>query len=495
MVFYRKYRPQKLEELDITGVREKLSSIVKSGDIPHAFLFAGPKGLGKTSAARILTKAISCEEKLKKRIKNQKGEILEKKTIEQSNNETIEPCNSCEACITITNGSNLDVIEIDAASNRGIDEIRELREKIKFTPLALVRKVYIIDEVHMLTTEAFNALLKTLEEPPSHALFILCTTEPWKLPETILSRTFFVQFEKPTPQEFLRSIGRIVKAENLQMDNDVFDEIFDLSSGSFRDGAKIIEELSMASKDKRITKELLETSYKTHSIENEIYVLLVSLESKKTKEALLVVDRLACKGMDFKVVTEKIVGYLHNMLLKRAGLSTIRQEVNKDIKDLDVYQLEKLIEYFSAAYKELKFSVLSQLPLEMAIIKWCEIDVGDQRSKIKDQKETEKREDKSDKDTKTVTQKENTNLPDSNKTNNGQDLLKELIDRIKVDSQTVAGVLRSCRLQIKDTEITIIAPSKFHNDKLSDVKIKEIVAKRAGEIMGKKIELTVQMKK
>jgi DNA polymerase-3 subunit gamma/tau len=175
MVFYRKYRPQKIEELDSASVRENLYSIFSKGNYPHAFLFTGPKGLGKTSAARIVAKIVNCEKKAKGKI---------------------EPCNKCDQCQSIASGSNLDVLEIDGASNRGIDEIRDLREKIKLAPFKASKKVYIIDEVHMLTTEAFNALLKTLEEPPAHVLFILCTTEQHKVPATIASRCFRINFTR-----------------------------------------------------------------------------------------------------------------------------------------------------------------------------------------------------------------------------------------------------------------------------------------------------------
>src|SRR3990167_555527 len=164
MVFYLKYRPKKISELDSSLLVERLESILKGkvpDKIPHAFLFTGPKGLGKTSTARILAKSINCT--------NRKGA-------------EIEPCNKCSSCNAINTGSNLDVMEIDGASNRGIDEIRDLREKIRLAPLSSLKKIYIIDEVHMLTTEAFNALLKTLEEPPKHAFFILCTTEGQKVP-------------------------------------------------------------------------------------------------------------------------------------------------------------------------------------------------------------------------------------------------------------------------------------------------------------------------
>ena len=160
MVLYRKYRPQKIAEIDNPEVREKLEKILSSGKPPHAFLFSGPKGTGKTSSARIIAKSLNCEKN------NGKG----------------EPCNRCSTCLSITNGTNLDILEIDAASNRGIDEIRDLRDKIRLAPAGARKKIYIIDEVHMLTTEAFNALLKTLEEPPEHALFVLCTTNAEKLP-------------------------------------------------------------------------------------------------------------------------------------------------------------------------------------------------------------------------------------------------------------------------------------------------------------------------
>src|SRR3989344_2168378 len=173
MVFYRKYRPQTISELDSASVRDVLTSLLSRQDVPHAFLFTGPKGLGKTSTARIVAKAVNClakQDKERSKVENRK---LKKKN-EENNSQastlngqlsSVEPCNKCEMCISITNGTNLDVLEIDGASNRGIDEIRDLREKVRLSPVSARKKVYIIDEVHMLTTEAFNALLKTLEEP------------------------------------------------------------------------------------------------------------------------------------------------------------------------------------------------------------------------------------------------------------------------------------------------------------------------------------------
>ena len=162
--YYLKYRPNKIKELDLKEVRESLNKIVKSGKISHAFLFSGPKGSGKTSAARIIAKIVNCE----RRKKNQQ-----------------EPCSRCEQCKSISQGANIDVIELDAASHRGIDDVRSLRDAVKLAPAKAPKKVYIIDEAHMLTTEASNALLKTLEEPPKHVMFILATTNPEKLIDTI----------------------------------------------------------------------------------------------------------------------------------------------------------------------------------------------------------------------------------------------------------------------------------------------------------------------
>ena len=242
MVFYRKYRPQTIEELDSSAVRETLFSVFSGKSYPHAFLFTGPKGLGKTSTARIIAKVINCESRIKNK---ESGDKRSEKTDVQKHNSSfiipnskIEPCNKCSQCLSITNGTNIDILEIDGASNRGIDEIRDLREKIKLSPAYANKKVYIIDEVHMLTTEAFNALLKTLEEPPAHAMFILCTTEPHKIPATISSRCFHISFKMATNEELARSFARIAKKERLTFDKDALDLIANISDGSFRDGVK-----------------------------------------------------------------------------------------------------------------------------------------------------------------------------------------------------------------------------------------------------------------
>src|SRR3990167_10708590 len=232
MTFYLKYRPQKLEELDSQGVRESLEKVVSSGKIPHALLFAGPKGTGKTSAARIIAKIANCE-KNEKKLK--------------------EPCDKCEQCKSIAKGSNIDVIELDAASHRGIEDVRALRDAVKLAPALGRKKVYIIDEAHMLTLEAANALLKTLEEPPSHVLFVLATTLPEKLPDTIRSRCTLIAFRKAVPQEVISSLDKAVLGEKLDIEDQALEEIAKRVDGSFREAHKILEQLSF--EKGKITKE------------------------------------------------------------------------------------------------------------------------------------------------------------------------------------------------------------------------------------------------
>ncbi len=302
MVYYRKYRPQTISSLDLDRVREKLTAILLSGDLPHAFLFSGPKGLGKTSAARILAKAINCKNRQTSPQPSPKR---------RGSDVGIEPCNKCEICLSITNGSHIDVLEIDAASNRGIDEIRELRDRIKYAPSELDKKIYIIDEVHMLTTEAFNALLKTLEEPPEHAVFILATTEPWKLLPTIISRTFEVNFEKPTNEQIVHSLLRIVNGEKLQVEDGVLEQIAQMSDGAFRDAAKNLEELAVSSNGKKITKETMDEVFKTSSMSEGVADLLGSLSKKNAKASFEIIQKLSEQGIDYRLFIEEIVSLFY----------------------------------------------------------------------------------------------------------------------------------------------------------------------------------------
>ena len=472
MVFYRTYRPQKIEELDSQLVREELYSVLAKPSF-HAFLFTGPKGLGKTSTARIVAKVINCEKH-----KGLKGKPSEKE---------IEPCNKCEQCVSITSGTNMDVLEIDGASNRGIDEIRDLRDKVKLSPFKATKKVYIIDEVHMLTTEAFNALLKTLEEPPAHVVFILCTTEPHKVPQTIISRCFRIAFKTATEEELVRSFGRIVKAEKLNADKDGLKAIAALSDGSFRDGVKILEEIAIGGKNKKITKELVEKKYKLTSVDKKITDLLLFLKEKDSQKAFKLVSELMESGVDIKYFLEQVINKLHFALLEKVG---VLEESSTGLK-LEIGEIKKLVDLFSQAHLETKFAVLPQLPLELAIVEWVSLT---QLPLVTEEPLDTNTEPKVSESVSKVSEK-----PKPSKSTSGDasldKLWETLIEKIKPYNHSVAGVLRGCTIKSFDKKsLTIETSYKFHKEKLEETKTRKILEEVIKEITGDNVQVSVLLR-
>lgn len=446
MVFYRKYRPQKIEELDNERVRETLVAVLSKSP-PHAFLFTGPKGLGKTSAARIVAKVLNCERGSKK---------------------NIEPCNKCYQCQSITSGNNLDVIEIDGASNRGIDEVRDLREKVKLSTAAASKKVYIIDEVHMLTQEAFNALLKTLEEPPSHVVFIFCTTEPQKVPATIASRCFHVPFTIAIKEELLRSFKRIVSGEKLKIDKEALEAIASLSDRSFRDGAKILEELVAKAKNKKITKEVVEKHYQVSNITSHIENIRELLRSKRLKTALELVSDLNEQGVDSKYFVEQLIENLHQELISKITVG-----------DQDIGELKNLLVLLSKAHQEIKYAVIPSLPLELAIVEYCV-------SENSDVQNTQKTQNSRDSDIQIIRKSDLSSVPS---------FLDELIAKVKPYNHSVAGLLRGCHLKsLNGKRVEIETGFKFHKEKLEDKKTKELLEKVASELLNKNVKINISFR-
>ena len=503
MVFYRKYRPQKIEELDNEEIRKNLYSIFQKGGFAHAFLFTGPKGLGKTSTARIIAKVLNCEKH-----KDLKGERSEKE---------IEPCNKCDQCLSITNGNNLDVLEIDGASNRGIDEIRDLKEKINLAPFKAQKKIYIIDEVHMLTTEAFNALLKTLEEPPSHAVFILCTTEPHKVPATIASRCFRVNFTRATDDELVRSMQRIIKAEEMNADKDALLEIAKIADGSFRDATKILEEVAAFAGKKAVTADLVNEKFNTLGISENLSAMLEAFVKKDSKKGLLICKELVKQGMDFKFFIEQLIERLHLMLLQEVGVEKGEKQI-----PFSLSEIEKLFEILTAAYQETKNAVIAQMPLELAILEW-----GEKGNALRSSSDLDESSNASASAptagvasgyagglTKTssqqMTSRASEDNSDSSSTNSTSDSLKEglfhpdanlkvsffnkLIDKVKLQNHLVAGVLRGCSAEdIKNGKLNIIAKSKFHKEKLEEAKTMKLLAECADKLLGDKLNIQITL--
>lgn len=337
MTLYLKYRPQVFGDLDCTVARESLIKIFSSDNIPHAFLLSGPKGIGKTSAARIIAKALNCK-------KGKKG----------------EPCNKCVSCLSIMKGNNIDVIELDAASNRGIDDIRSLKEGVYLAPAAARTKVYIIDEAHMLTLEAANAFLKTLEEPPSHVVFILATTNPEKLPQTVLSRLTQINFTKATNEEISSQLMRVAKGEKIKIEKKAVDLIVRYSDGSFRDAVKILENVLL--KTKGSVKES-DVQVVLQSYLSNITSFFELLETGSVNSALGFIEDFVKKGGSIRRFSDEMIDFLHKSLLAKSG-------IGEDILiGFSQPELISLIDLVSDTKNQ--NSPLAQLPLEIAILKYC----------------------------------------------------------------------------------------------------------------------------
>jgi len=498
MVFYRKYRPQTISELDSSKLRETLTAVLSQKEIPHAFLLTGPKGLGKTSTARIIAKVINCEHK-------RKG---------------IAPDNTCDQCVSITNGSNLDVLEIDGASNRGIDEIRDLRDKVRLSPNKAKKKIFIIDEVHMLTTEAFNALLKTIEEPPSHVMFIFCTTEPHKVPETIISRCFHIQLELATTSDIVHSLNRIIekKEENFNIDPKSFSLIADLSNGSFRDSAKILEEMVILADGKKIDDEFINNHYQVHGMKLLARDLLLTLSKNDLKQSLEHINTAVRLGMDIKTFTGELLVCLHGIILEQNGIENNKFDIDSKIFTLE--KIESLVSLFNKSYLDSKYSVIPQLPLELAVIEWCTVQKNppvilnevkdldssplgqnDGKNSIDSLRAKEKNlkaqkvlkgtnETKGTEETKIKSKQEEFSDKDQSK-----QFMDNLIYKIKPINFSIAGVLRGCVIsQLKDDKVIFTTSYKFHKEKLDNIKIKETIEKAIKEITGKPYSVMVELK-
>ena len=354
LVLARKWRPQIFE--DVVGQRpitQTLQNAISQKRVAHAFLFAGARGVGKTSTARILAKALNCE-----------------------TGPRINPCNQCTTCHEISSGISMDVIEIDGASNRGIDEIRELRENVRYTPAKSRYKIYIIDEVHMLTREAFNALLKTLEEPPPHIIFVFATTEPHKIPATILSRCQRYDFKRIPLKEIIGSLKRIIDEERVQMSQRGILSIAQASEGSLRDAQSLLDQvISYGGKDIR-DEDIVEI---LGLVDRKVlYDTIEAIADRDVGRCVEIVDHVYEFGYDLQHFCRELLQYLRNLILMKVsqhpeGVIELPEEeltvLRKQAERFQFYQLSHLFSLLLKGESEVVQSTFPRTMLEMVLIR------------------------------------------------------------------------------------------------------------------------------
>ncbi len=352
IALYRKWRPTTFE--DLVGqehVSKTLSQAILTGKIGHAYLFAGPRGTGKTSTAKILAKALNCE----------KGP-------------TPAPCNVCQCCEKINAGSSMDVFEIDAASNRGIDEIRELRETVKFAPVDGRYKVYIIDEVHMLTTEAFNALLKTLEEPPAHVVFILATTEAHKVPATIQSRCQRYDFKRITSEEIICRLSYVAEQSQMQAEKDALELIAAEADGGMRDALSILDQCAVLSNG-HITKEHVREILGLVGHE-WIFRMADAIAHRDTQTILSLVSELLREGKDLRQLLMELTLHFRSLMIYQAAGSMgqmdlygeSEQELEKQAGLFPSERLPEMIRSLHEAINEMRWSPQPRITVEVTLL-------------------------------------------------------------------------------------------------------------------------------
>lgn len=327
LALYRKYRPTNFNE--VVG-QDKVITVIKNeiinNRISHAYLFSGPRGTGKTTTAKIIAKLVNC-----------------------TNPVNGECCNKCDNCLNFKNSS--DIVEIDAASNNGVDEIRELRDKVNLVPTNSKYKIYIIDEVHMLTTQAFNALLKTLEEPPAHVIFILATTEPHKIPLTVASRCQKFQFSKISNDEIVHRLSDIIKEENIKLDNEILLEIARLSDGGLRDAINMLDQL-LAYKSENIT---LMDVYNINSCVSyiDIYNFINNMMNNNAIEIVNFIEKIDSEGKNISKFIEELIVFLKDILLyKSAKINSEIEDKNAKIKELSDVLSENAIYNMIYSYND-----------------------------------------------------------------------------------------------------------------------------------------------
>lgn len=474
---YRKYRPQKFEEVvGQNHIKITLEHEIKSNRVAHSYLFCGPRAVGKTTLARVLAKALNCEQ-----IKA--GEA--------------EPCNVCQACQEITIGNALDIIEIDAASNTGVDNVREnIIANARMHPTRLKYKVFIIDEVHMLSASAFNALLKIMEEPPSYVVFVLCTTEVHKIPMTVISRCQRFDFKKISVVDIVKKLEYIIKQEQIKIDKPILEAIARHSGGHMRDAESLLGQIvalgeRQPGETMQITREDAELVIPRNDLE-EVLNLIGFLVKKDVGGAVRLVNKLVDDGFDLKDFANDLIEILRQMIITKINpdlIVTLGVELGESLEaklveinsQTNVNFLLKLIERFIKAKDELKSTFIAQLPLEMAII---EVLTEEQQPIIRPSKVEQGQVEPT---IPSGQQTMNTRSTIANALQFDQILAKwsEFLNRIKQDNHSLSFTLKVCQpTNIEGNELCVTFNHKIHKDKVDEPQIREILENALREVYG-----------
>lgn len=494
MALYHKHRPQTFT--DVIGqdhIVKTLSNQVMGNNVAHAYLFSGPRGVGKTTLARILAKAVNCENRKDK---------------------TDEPCNKCSSCEEIASSHFIDVIEIDAASHTGVDNVREnIIDNAHFKPTKSKYKVFIIDEVHMLSTSAFNALLKTLEEPPSHIIFIMATTELHKLPETIISRCQRFGFHKVGYDVMKKHINTVAKAEGIKIEKEVINRIINKSDGYVRDAINLLDQI-MATGEKNITTDVASLVLPTTNVEKTLDFVEALIE-REMENGINLLNSLAFDGVNlyqFALDTLELMRVI--MVTKANGQNDgigidLSEETKKKIakltKNISHLGLIKLIDLTMQRISQIKTSPLPQLPLEMLVIEWCNHTTHDSDSTAQDTRhEVNEKKDIAH----TLSPLKSENETNTNQKNTIKEKVKNLvgispavsqedveknwnnfIKRIETDFSSLSFVLKMGKLKcVKENTVQISVGFDFHRDKLMEKKNLDSLQNTLSEILNTKVK-------